>query len=272
MEISSPLHLSMDQLAEGLTHCFEGYFMPANFTGQLVAGMVRVEAVDLGNSLVAEEEGRIVGIALVARRGTTARLAAMAIAASERRKGIGQKLMGRVLQDASNRSETRLVLEVISQNEGAIALYDAHGMTKEFRLFGYSAHLDDFEPKGDLEDIPLAQVAAVVRARGENAASWSMSAPVIEQFSLPSKGVRAGGVVAVVSPAGDSKVVCRSMGFESNPNAAAVTEWLSAMAKSFSGASLHLPAFFPEPEFAAPLLGAGMKEEALSQFQMGRAL
>ena len=76
------------------------------------------------------------GIALIARRGWTSRLAAMGISLEWRGRGAGTWFINGLLREASERGEREMVLEVIEQNEPAVALYTRSGFEIVRRLVG----------------------------------------------------------------------------------------------------------------------------------------
>jgi GNAT superfamily N-acetyltransferase len=292
MTIESPLNLSIEALAEALTHCFEGYIMPAHFTGLLLANMVRVEAIDLSCSLIASEGDGPVAIALIARRGKRARVAAMAVAPLARRKGVGKALMLRAIEDARKRGEEELILEVIEQNPAAIELYKQVGFEIQHRLIGFEGILREesevLQPaligptkktakksravKPVIKECSFSDVANALRQRGFLASSWSMSPATTEQLSGPSRAVKCGEIYAVIGVSGEEVVSCRTLGFAKSPSKDAIRMWLLAMAHEYAGKKLYIPAFFPEPEYAEAFADSGLKVGAITQFQMALSL
>lgn len=273
MQIQSPFSLSIEELAAGLTSCFEGYIVPANFTAPLLAAVLRSESVDLATSLVILDEGRVMATALVARRGKTARVAAMGVAKVARRQGLGRQILTQAIEEARKRGETRLILEVIEQNPAAIALYEGLGFTRLHRLLGFNATLSSELLLGpELEDVEPADVADVIRAREPGGVSWSMSATTVANMALPSRGVRSGDVYAVIGPPVENAVGCRSMAFVGGPDSKKAKGMLEALASRFPNYLFRMPAFFPEHEFSDAMTGAGMEIDPISQFQMELAL
>jgi ribosomal protein S18 acetylase RimI-like enzyme len=290
MTIENALGLSLNALADAMTHCFEGYVMPAHFTGPMEANMIRVDAIDLSSSLIATaDNGEIVGTALVARRGKRCRIAAMAVAKSARRQGLGREILKRTIEDAKARGEEQVILEVIEQNPPAIDLYKTMGFEIQHRLIGFEGILKNGSevlqpaliaagssptrrtsrataPK--LRDCSYSDVASALRSRGFLASSWSMSPATIEQLSGPSRAVRCGVVFAVVGASGEDVVACRSLGFLKQPSREAVRQWIAAMAHAYPGMKLYLPAFFPEPEYKDAFEGSGLDVGEITQFQM----
>jgi len=291
MEIGNALDLSINELAEALTHCFEGYVMPANFTGALVAGMLRVESVDLAASKIAKEGDHIIGVELIARRGKLTRVAAMAVAKSARRQGVGKALLEQAIDDAKQRGDEQLVLEVIEQNPPAIELYKRMGLCIQHRLIGLQGTLKpedgvlqpallgpqskaSIKPavKQKLRDCTFSEVGNALRVRGPMASSWSMSAATTEQLASPARAVRCGDVFGVIVIGGEETVGCRTLAFSKGPSREAAKKWLSALAHEFSGKKLFMPAFFPEHEYKDAFADTGLEIADISQFQMALTL
>jgi GNAT superfamily N-acetyltransferase len=273
MQIQSPLSLSTEELAVGLTSCFEEYIVPAHFTAPLVSSMMRAEAIDLATSLVAIQDDRIVGVVMIARRGKVTRVAAMGIALAVRRQGLGRQMLTQAIEEARVRGEAKMVLEVIEQNPPAIALYEAMGFQIQHRLLGFKTTLASELLLGpELEDVDPQDVAEVIRSRGPLASSWSMSAATVANMAIPTSGVRFGDVYAVIGPPLDNTVGCRSMAFKDGPDSKKAKGMLEALAARFPNHQFRIPAFFPEHEFKDALTGAGMEVDSISQFQMEMAL
>jgi GNAT superfamily N-acetyltransferase len=273
MQIQSPLSLSIEELAEGMTSCFEGYIVPAHFTAPLLASMIRAESIDLATSLVALDEGKVMAAALVARRGKIARVAAMGVATVVRRQGLGRQILTQAIDEARKRGESEMVLEVIEQNPTAIALYEGLGFVIKHRLLGFKATLSSELLLGpELEEIEPIEVADVLRSRGPDAASWSMSATTVANMAMPSMGVRFGDVYAAIGPPVDNRVSCRSLAFKDGPDLKKAKGMLQALATRFPDHQFWMPAFFPEHEYKDALVGAGMELDTISQYQMALSL
>lgn len=73
---------------------------------------------------------------LMARR-PTADIQTLAVHPAYRRSGIGRDLVARLLADAVARECTEVLLEVRSDNDAAIALYESHGFDVIARRTGY---------------------------------------------------------------------------------------------------------------------------------------
>lgn len=287
--LDNALDLSINRLAEAMTHCFEGYIVPAQFTGPLEASMIRLDGVDLASSIIARNGADIVGTALIARRGKRSRIAAMAVAKAARRQGVGVLMLEKAIAAAKERGEEQIILEVIEQNPAAIALYEKVGFEIQHRLIGFEGYLrkkeEELQPAligapaaktvrrsrvaaAILKDCSFSDVAAALRARGFLASSWSMAPATIEQLSNPTRAVKCGEVFAVLGVPSDEVIACRCLAFAKAPSREAVRIWIDAMANAYNGKKLYIPAFFPEPEYKAAFEGSGLEVGGISQFQM----
>lgn len=95
-----------------------------------------VEAPD-ADYLLAEQEGEVVGLALVVYAGWTpafscvlphryASLHDLVVVRTKRRQGIGSSLLGAAKRWARDRRLEYLELDVLAQNSNAIELYESH--------------------------------------------------------------------------------------------------------------------------------------------------
>ncbi|MFC4172518.1 GNAT family N-acetyltransferase [Microvirga sp. GCM10011540] len=133
-------------LAEIMTAYFEGYVIPQAISGEMFNARFRRESLDLRASRVLVESDRPVALIVVARRGWTARIAAMGIIPSHRARGLGRAALSEVINDLRRLGDRRLILEVIDTNEAAIRLYSSLGFETRRRLIGYRRPADVAAP------------------------------------------------------------------------------------------------------------------------------
>ncbi|HHL3766313.1 TPA: GNAT family N-acetyltransferase [Klebsiella pneumoniae] len=125
------------QLTDILNACFEAYLVPVT---QSVEGFVQrfsAEGMSLVDSRVWLAGDEPAAIAIVARRGSAARLAAFALRPAWRDKGLGRKLMQELLMLLQQQGIETVFLEVIRDNHAAVALYQSLGFTRRYGLCGY---------------------------------------------------------------------------------------------------------------------------------------
>src|SRR5215207_5370430 len=125
------------EVADALTKSFEGYVMPVHVTAQGYERRFRPENVDPFASYVYFREARPVAVVLVARRGWTSRIAAMAVAPEARGRGLGKLIMQDALDETVERGDRSVLLEVFEHNTPAVKLYESLGFRPARRLVGY---------------------------------------------------------------------------------------------------------------------------------------
>ena len=126
MTIVPATDLDLEQLAELFTAGYAGYYVPIHVDAAALAFMVEAWDIDLARSRVAVSGNEPVGLALLAVRSDRAWIGGLAVVPGARREGVGRALMEAVLAEAPD----HVSLEVIEQNEPAIALYESLGFQK----------------------------------------------------------------------------------------------------------------------------------------------
>src|SRR5690349_8771507 len=122
LELKPASDYSLPDLVDILNRGFENYFVPIAFNVNTFLNMLRKDGTDLTSSRVLLIDDKTAGIALIARRGWTSRLAAMGIAIEHRGLGGGSWFMKKLIDEACARGDREMVLEVIEQNEPAVRL------------------------------------------------------------------------------------------------------------------------------------------------------
>jgi ribosomal protein S18 acetylase RimI-like enzyme len=115
------------ELAALFTAGYEGYFMPVAIDEATFSFMARTWDYDLAGSLVATDGEADVGLGMLAVRGADAWIGGVGVVTGRRGEGIGERLMRAVEEQARARRVRRLWLEVLTQNEPAIKLYEKLG-------------------------------------------------------------------------------------------------------------------------------------------------
>ena len=86
---------------------------------------------------VAEQDGRVVGYVVLIVAADEAELGNIAIAETERRHGIGSRLLAATIAEAARRGAASVYLEVRDSNAAARSLYAAHGFREVTRRRRY---------------------------------------------------------------------------------------------------------------------------------------
>jgi ribosomal protein S18 acetylase RimI-like enzyme len=176
-------------MADTLTRSFEGYVVPVNVTARGYERRFRAENLDPFASYVCFRETRPVAVVLVARRGWTSRIGAMAVAPEARGMGLGKRIMQGVIYEAVARGDRSMLLEVFEHNAPAGNLYAGLGFEPLRRLVGYhhdpgGADLDAADALLDLDPLDFARVVA---REGEPDLPWILAAETLSGAVSPAR-------------------------------------------------------------------------------------
>ena len=263
---------SIPELVDLLNRGFEGYFVPIAFNVTAFLHMIRKDGLDLTSSRVLLADEQSAGIALIARRGWTSRLAAMGIAAETRGKGAGLWFMEHIIQDACDRGEKQMLLEVIEQNTPAVHLYEKCGFEVIRRLVGLIRKDATEMQTNELVQIDIREVSRLITQYGLPDLPWQLSGESIAQINPPSRAYQKGRAYAVISNPEVQDVVVWSLLVEPDRRGNGLgADMLKALIANHPGKTWHVPAIVPE-EVAKVYEHAGFEREELSQWQMRRML
>lgn len=258
----------LPDLVKFLNQGFENYHVPIQFNTTAFLNMLRKDGIDLAASRVLLVDDRPCGMALIARRGWTSRLAAMGIAKEIRGQGAGSWFMDGLIDEARQRGEHEMVLEVIEQNEPALKLYRKSGFQTIRRLVGLiRKHAEESESM-DLHEMDLRELARLVSLHGCPDLPWQLSSESIAQMNPPARAYRKGPACAAISNPDADQVVIWSLLVEQDARGKGLgTDMLKSVIANHPDKTWHMPAVLPE-EFAVIFERAGFEREELSQWQM----
>ncbi len=259
-------------LVEILNRGFEGYFVPIAFDVTAFLNMLRKDGIDLGISRVLLADGGPTGIALLARRGWTSRLAAMGIAPEFRGRSAGSWFMERLINEACERGEHEMVLEVIEQNEPAVHLYEKCGFQIVRKLISFIRKDAVEDEPHKLYEIDLREAGRLISQYGLSDLPWQLSGETIAQLNPPARAYRDGQVCLVISNPDPKDIVIWSLLVEpSAPEKGLTLDLLKSVIAEYPGRTWHVPALLPE-ELGNVYERAGFVREELSQWQMKLSL
>lgn len=269
---------TITQLADLMTRSFEGYFVPVNITDIILLTMLRRDGVDLTSSRVILKDGEPSGLALIARRGWTSRLAAMGIVSNARNGGTGTWAMEQLIVEAQTRGEKEMLLEVIEQNTAGVKLYEKVGFTKVRRLVGYKLENPQVTEDGganaqdELQEIDIRELARVVAYHGLPNLPWQLSGTTIAGHTPPSRAYRLNDAYCLISNPEAADVSISSVLVKTRSRGAGLSAVLMrALFARFPNKVWHVSPIFPE-EMGVIFEQVGMTRETLSQWQMSLKL
>ena len=142
---------------------YADYLIPLHVDADQIAQMDLLYDVDVDASVVAMDSGRLVGMALLSRRGERGWISGVGTVPAARRKGIARRMMSLLIENARALKLRNIRLEVISQNEKAHQLYLDVGFVDIRELLTWSL-------PADADSLPVPQELLRESRRGPTAA------------------------------------------------------------------------------------------------------
>jgi ribosomal protein S18 acetylase RimI-like enzyme len=267
-EFSPASAYSTAQIADLLTRSFEGYLVPIHIDETALLTMLRRDGIDLQQSRILMKEDEPIGVALIARRGWTSRLAAMGILPHARNGGAGTWAMQNLIDQARARADREMVLEVIEQNIAGLKLYQKVGFGKIRRLVGYKLENPQVDSKDELQELDISELASLIVSQGLGDLPWQLSGITIAQHTPPSRAFRLDDAYCLISNAEAEHVLISSVLVKADARGAGLgSALLRAVFFRFPHKVWHVSALFPE-EMSIIFEQAGMQREEISQWQM----
>jgi len=263
---------SISQTADLVNRGFEGYLVPINIDEPALLTMLRRDGIDLSESRILLKDNEPIGVALIARRGWTSRLAAMGLITNARNSGAGTWAMERLVEEARARGEKEMLLEVIEQNTAGVKLYEKVGFNKVRRLVGYKLENPQVEADEELQEIDIRELARLVTYHGLKDLPWQLSGTTVMQHTPPSRAFKLNDAYCLISDPEVEHVVIWSVLVKARSRGAGLSPVLMrAVFSRFPNKVWHVPALFPE-EMSAIFEELGMNREEISQWQMALKL
>ena len=259
-------------LGQLMNQSFEDYIIPIHMDNSQFMNMLLKDNINLSSSRVLLIDDQPAGIALIARRGWTSRLAAMGIVKESRGKKAGTWFMEKLIDEARERKDHQMVLEVIEQNEPAVQLYQKHGFETVRRLIGLVRQDAKQDAKSDFQEIDLREMGRMIQQHGLPNLPWQLSGETIALMNPPTRAYKLGDAYIAISNPDVEHVVIWSLLVEPSARGQELgVETLKKIMAHYSGKIWHVPAIWPE-EFGVIFERAGFKREDLSQWQMKLSL
>jgi GNAT superfamily N-acetyltransferase len=214
-------------------------------------------------------------VILIARRGWTARVAAMGVSLATRHGGLGRQMLVEAIAAARTRGERQMLLEVFAQNERAVGLYTQAGFARLRRLVGYRRDAQAPEAEALTEIDPL-EFARIVAREGDANLPWQLTAETLAASTSPARVYGLGGCAwaSVTEPApGEAVLTLRALVVE---RAARRKGWgrrlIAALAARHPAWALQVLPVVPEDLAPGFFAATGFEATPLYQYEMRRAL
>lgn len=262
------LSFPISETAALLTRGFEDYLVPIQINDVALQTMIRRDGVDLAESRVLLKDNIPMGVALIARRGWSSRLAAMGIVTDARNSGAGSWMMEKLIVEARARGEKEIFLEVIEQNLPAVHLYQKFGFEIVRRLLGFKIENPQAASDDVLEEIDIREMGRLISVYGLRDLPWQISAETIALHTPPARSYKLGEAYLMLTNPEAAHVVIWSVLVKADARRAGQgARVMRAAFSRFPNKTWHIPSLCPE-QIGAFFEKMGMMREELSQFQM----
>jgi ribosomal protein S18 acetylase RimI-like enzyme len=268
LELRPLYDFGIENAVDLMNRGFADYFVPIQLTPAAFLHMIRVDSLDLGCCRLIQRDDQPVGLALIARRGWSSRLATMCLIPDARNNKIGSWCVEQLLQEAKARNDRVMTLEVIETNIPAVRLYQKQGFVTIRRLASYTGKFSETKVESSLEEIDIREVANRVSAHGLDDLAWQIAGESLAQLSPPNKAYKLNSAYAVISNPSAVQVAFRSVIVEPQARKqGAAKKLIQAIIAQHPNKEWKVPALCPE-EVGGLFERVGFIPDKFSQLQM----
>jgi ribosomal protein S18 acetylase RimI-like enzyme len=164
---------------------YADYFIPLHVDADQLGRMDVIYDVDPDASVVAESHGRLVGMALLSRRGQRGWVSAVGTVPAARRQGVAREMMHGLIANARRLGLRELVLEVITENTKAHHLYRDLGFqdVRELLTWRLAADADPLPiPQELLTEVTPGSVLVHFDVWHKEPQSWQREMPTLRRL------------------------------------------------------------------------------------------
>ena len=268
--------LSLAEQALVANKAFAGYV--GGWTDLDAGGLARFltsQGTDLFYSRFVRDPSGLVGVGYINRTANVLRITGMGIIPEARGTGAARHLMARLFEDAEERADEAMMLEVIEQNPRAHALYRRHGFRETGRLLGWRRSADAGAPEHAAiagEEVATLQALRIPAALDYPDLPWQISRHAVAKAPV-TRAFRTDTVCAIIGDPEATPIrifTCISI---DPPHALVWRDLRSVFAgiiARFPHREIFAPAIFPEEHGRHVFEPLGFKAEPISQFLMRR--
>jgi len=235
------------QLGGLLTRTYTGYDVPVQVDAARFESMIAAYDIDLGASRVGVLHREPVAIALLGVRGDRGWIGGMGVAPECRGEGFGMGVMKAVIGSARRRRLRHIDLEVLTQNEPAIRIYQALGFRRRRTLDIWMRDSDatfPMPPQHDVKPLDVSACLAVFDDLHAVMPPWQRDLPSLQRLAsrLHGLGVIEGGhlVSYVLYRMKDAHVRIEDVAAAPGHSAAMIESTLRALIRDRSGSPIRL--------------------------------
>jgi ribosomal protein S18 acetylase RimI-like enzyme len=234
-----------------------------------LARFVSLQGADLCYSRFAQTPEGLAGFAYINRTANISRIGGMGIVPEARRAGVARRLLVHLLEEAQERGDQAMMLEVIEQNPAAHRLYAQQGFRETGHLSGWrrKANTPASKSAKPLEEISLIRASQIPSVLEYPDLPWPITRHAIAK-SAARCAFRSGHALIVLGDPEVSPVRVHALSCSDRMDWAASRETLSALLQHYPDREFFTPPVFPEQFGQEVFQPLGFMREPLSQFLM----
>jgi GNAT superfamily N-acetyltransferase len=273
LTVQPAVEFPLSTLCDIINRSFKGYVGgDINFTPSILAGFMAQGGIHLGRSLVALQDGEPAGIAMLARRGWSVRIALMGIIADFQNQGVGRWLLAQIADQAKSNGDRTVILEVIEQNPRAVHLYESCGYHSIRRLMGYDYQASDQNaPTGQasaLQPVDIVEAARHIAAWEATDLPWQYSGISTAKIRAPSVAYRVDDCYVICSNPDAETITLLGLAVPPDQQRTGIaTRLIATLIAAHASKNWHVSPICPQ-EYGAIFVRNGFTINALNQFQM----
>jgi GNAT superfamily N-acetyltransferase len=273
LTIQPAVEFPLSTLCDIINRSFKGYVAgDINFTPPVLAGFMAQGGIHLTRSLVVLQDGEPAGIAMLARRGWSVRVALMGVIADFQNQGVGRWLLAQIADEAKTNGDQTLVLEVIEQNPRAVHLYEAGGYRSIRRLMGYDCKASEQNAQSSqatpFEQVDITEAARRIAAWEAPDLPWQYSGISLAKVGAPSVAYLVDNCYAICSNPEAETITLLGLAVPlEQQRKGMATRLVAKLIAAHPGKNWHISPICPE-EYSAIFLRNGFTINPLNQFQM----
>jgi GNAT superfamily N-acetyltransferase len=232
-----------------------------------LARFVSLQGADLCYSRFARTPEGLAGFAYINRTGNISRIGGMGVVPIARRAGVARRLLVHLLEEAQERGDHAMVLEVIEQNPAAHRLYAEFRETAYLLGWRRKADTPASESTKPLVEISLVRASQIPSALDYPDLPWPISRHAIAK-SAAALAFQSGQSLIVMGDPEVSPVRVHALSCSDRMDWAALRETLRALVQRYPNREFFTPPVFPEQFGREVFQPLGFVREPISQFLM----
>lgn len=179
--------VEFNAFVQAFNEAYQHYFVHIQLTPANLSSLIKRDSIDLASSVATlDEQGRVVGVAMLAIRPPRSWVGGVGVVEEHRRQGIARKMMQALIHNARQKGLACVELEVITQNTKAYDLYQDLGFKTQRRLLILERPAGDapLHPEYVIRECSALEALDHFERFHDTPNAWQRSLPALQSFAL----------------------------------------------------------------------------------------